>query len=440
MLARNPGHEAELDDAVRLLSEALGQSADDDPARPIALTSMAGLLVHRWQRDGDVAALGRAVAGLPVGEITGATPCAVNVAELLIEYGEQTHDLALLQRGEALLREAAEMADPGEAATVRGSLANALITRFDLDGDEDRLTEAIRLAEAAVTATPPGPERAEHLSSLAAARSALARLNGDRQLLDTAIEDARAAAEEPATHASDRSGAVNALAMLLAERYDLLGDSADLEQSIALYDGFLDQPDVSADARPALLTNLANVLLSKFERDGDAADVHRAAALTDGAIQHRAGGDADRAAAPGVVACRRMAGRFPGATGRPHGGGGDRSGWVAGRPSRQHPAVPPIDRRGLEWLRSGPRRGQAGVGAGHRARARRGRPTGSNLHPPDPPRAPRPDGAFAGGGGRAVGRPRLWVAAATGLYTHVRLTARSVTRVQRLRLVTDLPA
>ena len=73
--------------------------------------------------------------------------------------------------------------------------------------------------------------------------------------------------------------------MLLAERYDLLGDSADLEQSIALYDGFLDQPDVSADARPALLTNLANVLLSKFERDRDAADVHRAAALADGAIQ-----------------------------------------------------------------------------------------------------------------------------------------------------------
>jgi hypothetical protein len=33
----------------------------------------------------------------------------------------------------------------------------------------------------------------------------------------------------------------------------------------------------------------------------------------------------------------------------------------------------------------------------------------------------------------------LWVAAATGHYTHVRLTERSVTQVQPLRLVTSLP-
>jgi hypothetical protein len=31
----------------------------------------------------------------------------------------------------------------------------------------------------------------------------------------------------------------------------------------------------------------------------------------------------------------------------------------------------------------------------------------------------------------------LWVAAVTGRYTHVRLTARSATRIRRLRLVTD---
>jgi hypothetical protein len=34
----------------------------------------------------------------------------------------------------------------------------------------------------------------------------------------------------------------------------------------------------------------------------------------------------------------------------------------------------------------------------------------------------------------------LWVAASTGRYTHVRLTAGSGTRMQRLRLVTDLAA
>jgi hypothetical protein len=43
-------------------------------------------------------------------------------------------------------------------------------------------------------------------------------------------------------------------------------------------------------------------------------------------------------------------------------------------------------------------------------------------------------------GGLWVVHDGLWVTATTGHYTHVRLTARSGTRVQRLRLVTDLPA
>jgi hypothetical protein len=38
-----------------------------------------------------------------------------------------------------------------------------------------------------------------------------------------------------------------------------------------------------------------------------------------------------------------------------------------------------------------------------------------------------------------VAHDGLWIAAAAGHYTHVRLTARSVTQVQALRLVTDPP-
>ena len=298
LLARVPGHEAELGRAIRVLADALERSADDDPARPIAVTSLAGLQTQRWQRDGDLAALDAAAVALQAelrrGHITGATPTAVNSAGLLLDYGEQTHDLALFRQAEDLLRAIAEHGSPEEVIAARGTLAIALVTRFDLTGGEDLLTEAVTLASDAITARRPGPERAEDLSTRAAARAALGRQRGDRALLDAAIGDARAAAAEPATHPADASGPSNSLAMLLAERYDLFGDSADLDESITIYDDLLRQDDQAADARPALRVNLANGLLSRFERDKSDRDrgrrdravagLRRAARLADEAI------------------------------------------------------------------------------------------------------------------------------------------------------------
>ena len=298
LLARVPGRQAELGRAIRVLTDAIERCADDDPARPIAVTSLAGLETQRWRRDGDFAALGAAAVALQAElrreQITGATPTAVNAAGLLLDYGEQTHDLALFRQAEDLLREIAEHGSAEEIIAAQGTLAIALVTKFDLAGGEDRLTEAITLAGAAITARRPGPERAEDLSTRAAARAALGRQRGDRALLDAAIGDARAAAAEPATHPSNASGPANSLAMLLAERYDLFGDSTDLDESIAIYDDLLRRDNQAADARPALRVNLANGLLSRFERDKSDRDrairdravvgLHRAARLADEAI------------------------------------------------------------------------------------------------------------------------------------------------------------
>src|SRR5207244_1255736 len=101
-LARNPGYEAELDDAIGLLRDALTQAGEDDPARSLGVSTLAGLELHRWQRDGDLAALKLAVdavdAALDAGLVTGATPVAVNVAALLMAYGEAVDGRSLLGR------------------------------------------------------------------------------------------------------------------------------------------------------------------------------------------------------------------------------------------------------------------------------------------------------------------------------------------------------
>src|SRR5262249_1465505 len=271
LLARNPGYEAELDHAIRLVTDVLERAGHGDPARPIMVATLAGLEVHRWQRDGDPAALAAAATAastaLSTGEVTGGTPSAINIASLLLSQGGQAHDGRLLTAGEELLRRVAGEGCAKGAAAARGSLASALVTRFDLEGGDSLLTEAIELASAAIDARPPGPSRAEDLSVRALARADLARQRGEPELLEDAIADAPAAVAEPATHAAAPSGPVTSLAMFLAERYDLVGDSANLDESIALYDALLANPAVAVDGRPAILSNLANGLLARFERD-----------------------------------------------------------------------------------------------------------------------------------------------------------------------------
>lgn len=90
------------------------------------------------------------------------------------------------------------------------------------------------------------------------------------------------------------------------------------------------------------------------------------------------------------------------------------------------------------WCGSVPRRwrGQAMVGAGDRACPGQGRPAGGDLYPPAASRGRghvlRPpdtvDGLWAAHDG-------LWVAAASGRYTLVRLSVGSATCVQRLHPV-----
>jgi hypothetical protein len=311
LLTRNPGHEPALGQAIGLLTDAHERTAENDPVYGAAVTTLAGLQVQRWERDGDLAALGAAASGVRAefqrGLITATTPTVVNAATLLQDYGEQTHDLALLREAEELLRSVVEQGEPAEATSARGNLAMALVTRFDVTGGEELLTEAIALASGAIDARPPGPARAEDLSTRSIAQADLGRLRGERPLLDAAISDARAAVAEPATYAADSSGPANSLAMLLGERYDLYGDSADLDESIGIYDALLrGTADRAMDVGPALRVNLANVLLSRFERDFPersrsvkaraADDLRRAALLADEAIAETSPGSVHLAA------------------------------------------------------------------------------------------------------------------------------------------------
>jgi tetratricopeptide (TPR) repeat protein len=164
------------------------------------------------------------------------------------------------------------------------TLADALNMRFEWLGDGNALDEALRLADRAVEEATRSPHRARYLSLRAALRDNLFRHRDERHQFDAALADAQAAVEAARRHDQEDSEYVNHLTMLWAERFDLYGDSADLDRAIGLAEPVLARRALPADARAPLATNLAQAYLSCFELDESRATLDRAVDLVEQAI------------------------------------------------------------------------------------------------------------------------------------------------------------
>lgn len=312
VLSELPGMDASLERARMVVADALAAAPLDDPTRPLAVSGLAAVLLKAYQRHGDREALERGYRQLePELEAVGAAfdggVGAANLLSLVLEIAEETSDLDLLDQAEQLARTALSDAEPEERSELRRLLATALHGRYAWRGDTAALVEASGECDAAVREAGEfgGTTRlARAHSTRAVVRAELSRLRGGSSAaLDGAIDDARIAhtTTRPVSPLSPHDGHsktaeyANHLAMLLAERYDLLGDSTDLDDSIDLLDAVLaDGP--AADEADVIATNQANSLLSRFERDGDDADLERGIALIEAAIRDTGPGSVELAA------------------------------------------------------------------------------------------------------------------------------------------------
>ncbi|WBB88177.1 CHAT domain-containing protein [Micromonospora sp. WMMC264] len=282
-----PGEPDSLDRARQLLEDALMAATTDDPERPVAISALAGVHLQLWRRGGDRRRLDAALRTVTAGlQPATAGPEMVNVAGLVAEAAEQRYDRKLLALAEQLARSAITVGRPA-TATVRVALhrllASVLLTRYEWTGERDALTEASVSAQNAVREATVDADRVLALSVRSTVRSVMARLRGDQPGFAAAIADACAALDLVRGQGRDGEYATN-LASLLAERYDLRGDSTDLDEAITLLDRVLAE-GVDRDTRPAVFNNQANNLLARFELRAEPADLDRAIALAEEAVE-----------------------------------------------------------------------------------------------------------------------------------------------------------
>ncbi|MFF0176017.1 CHAT domain-containing protein [Micromonospora profundi] len=293
-----PGEPDQTEQAREILEQELAVAATDDPERRVAMSALAGIHLQLWRRDGDRNRLATALRTLTENlDPETAGPEMVNIAGLLATAAEESLDQDLLGRAETLTRAGIAAGHPATASvrmTLHRLLASVLHTRYEWTGDQTFLTQATEAAEAAVREASTGPDRAQALSVRSTVRSTAARLHNDRARFTAAIQDAREALDNTADHWRDGEYATN-LASLLAERYDLFGDSTDLDDAIALLDRLLDT-GLDPDMAPTVANNQANNLLGRYERDAVPEDLDHAINLAEQAVALTAPDSSDLAA------------------------------------------------------------------------------------------------------------------------------------------------
>jgi tetratricopeptide (TPR) repeat protein len=286
-LSLRPGHAEALGRALTLIDSALAEASPQDRTYAVAVSTLAGVHMRLWHRDLDRPRLEAGVRRIRDALEVIADPGleAVNIAGLIAEIAGERYDIDLLGQAEALLRRVLHRTETLPEASHQ--LAIILLDRYEWTGDRGALADALEAADAAVTASPEsGTLRAGALSARSMIRATIGRADGEAAPPIEAVTDARAAlaAHNPnEPDAPDSTEYLVNLGLLLAERYDLLGDSGDLDESVELTDRALSLGP-PADMYPSIAGNQANNLLARYERDHDPDDLDRGIALAEQAV------------------------------------------------------------------------------------------------------------------------------------------------------------
>ncbi|WP_436756754.1 CHAT domain-containing protein [Streptosporangium sp. V21-05] len=280
------GDAASLDEAVEMASAAVQAVSRNVPEAAVLLTNHSAALRARFERTGGQSVLNEAItaARRAVGEAPPGTPlhlaCRHNLGGLLKAQFEQTGDLPALDEAIEVTREVVR-ATPGDhpdAPLYQSALVGQLLVRFEQDGDLAGLDEAISFGHAAVEAAPEDhPNRAFFLNNLAVVLKAMAGHTGDLSLHERAIGFQRLAAGTAS--GGKRAGILTTLASSLQAYFDRTGDTAALDEAIAVgRDAVAEAPEDSLFRAPCEV-NLSGSLYALGLAKGDDSLVDEAIGL-----------------------------------------------------------------------------------------------------------------------------------------------------------------
>ncbi|MGV9766767.1 CHAT domain-containing protein [Micromonospora tulbaghiae] len=287
------GAPEDLAESIALHRSALAAMAPADVRRPLAVNNLVNALVGRFRLLGEPSDLSEAADLLPQ-LLSGFGPrhpmyavARSNAGLLVQELGARGDQFGATDRTGVLNMAAQLHADAVNAthdddpawAGRAGSLAVTLTTLYQYTGDQQVLTQALRLATAAAEA---GATGAPH--ELAVFRSNLGNLHHEVFLRTGRITDLDRAAHLHLLALADLPdrnpivpGLLNNAAIALSDRYERLGDAGDLRAALDAVQRSLALSAHANPDRPARLNNLASMLIRLFELTGDSSALDLAA-------------------------------------------------------------------------------------------------------------------------------------------------------------------
>ena len=309
------GADPDLDLSISLYQDALDLLPDDHPVHFTSLLNLAVALSSRFNKQNDVTDgkkseelvsrvlkashpksfeywissvmpqtfAAPAIESETIGSGTGGPvastrranwqlPFSFRQLDYAVEQCKQRNDPALLDEVISQHHNAFTFHTAGDPEwnALQSSLALALLTRFEHQGQEQDLAEAIERWREVLRGMPVGHQgRPMTLNNIAFALTLWFRIRGDRNDLDDAIQLQREALLlRPVGH-PDRTVSMDNLATTLLTLFGQEGDGKYLTEAIQLQrEALLLRPTGHAD-RPTSLSNLATTLLTQFEESGD---------------------------------------------------------------------------------------------------------------------------------------------------------------------------
>ncbi|GII60832.1 CHAT domain-containing protein [Sphaerisporangium krabiense] len=294
--SRHTGDPAHLEEAIAVLRAA------GEPAR----VALGQALTDRYRHGGPARDLDEAVTVLGAaapdhttvldageGREAGAVPSPEDLAGVLLRRFERDGDPADLERAVALLQDALREARPGSPGhlVVLVNLSAALHARAELAGTPEGFTAVVDLlSQARADHLAGGPHLADLHGNLGNALHARHDLTGDPADLDAAVAAHTAAVEamDPADPA--RASRLSNLGLIVQSRFERAQDDADLEASLVLHAEAVAAVPPGDRDRPRYLSNQGLALRTRYERFGDPRDLDAAiAVLREAASSEQAG-------------------------------------------------------------------------------------------------------------------------------------------------------
>ena len=163
---------------------------------------------------------------------------------------------------------------------VLGSLAGALLSRFEVGGQQEDIEDSISLLRYVITIVPPGTDDYRLITSkLANAWKRKYEQTNESEDLTEAMNHYRAVlASCPLDHPSRHSYLGN-LMDLLTSRFERSGDLNDVQDAATLCQESLDLLEKEDPERMWVLMNLANTYHSRFSQTDDSEDLEKAISL-----------------------------------------------------------------------------------------------------------------------------------------------------------------